>query len=105
MALCFGVAAMNAGDTKTCKVSGTSGEVGAAVYASDCEKGEAIVEFANDTDERVTIHYTISWGNETRSGVVVAQPNQSTTKKVVYGKSKCSCNPPSLTSISGTKCN
>lgn len=95
---------MYADSTKTCKVSGTSGEVGAAVYASDCEKGEAIVEFANDTDERVTIHYTISWGGDSRSGVVVAQPNQSTTKKVVYGKSRCDWSP-SLTSISGTKCN
>lgn len=103
MTLCLGVAAMNAEDTKTCKVSGTSGEVGVAVYASDCEKGEAIVEFANDTDERVTIHYTISWGGATRSGVVVAQPNQSTTKKVVFGTSKCQSSPV-VSSISGTKC-
>lgn len=104
MTLYFGVAAMNAGNTKTCKVNGTTGEVGVAVYASDCEKGEAIVEFANDTDERVTIHYTISWDTTKKSGVVVAQPNQSTTKKVVFGTSKCSSSP-EVSSISGTKCN
>lgn len=103
--MCCTLCAM-ADDTKTCSVKGTTGQVAVTVRWVNPEKGDAVVEFSNDTDVAVSISYTVSGsGLPKRQGNTTVSPNQTASKTVKFPESSVRTFESDITvTIQGRKC-
>ena len=98
------VCGMASADNNVCKVAGTTGEVAVMASVEDASKGIALVEAQNDTDVTVSVRFTVKWGGESKSGMVLVQPRSTNTTRVYFGSNKSTASDPVISSVSGSKC-